>query len=87
MGEQLSYLPPEPVKFPVELRTYIYYRPDGTLVHVNCGGGFIGDEYEHKDDPNWEPPSDWPYEIRDLRKEVKHGAIDEGNQGEVQAGR
>lgn len=68
MNEQLSYLPPEPVKFVIEMRTYIYVRPDGKEVHVNCGGGFIGEEYEH-DDPGWQPPEDWPYEIRDLRKE------------------
>ena len=68
MNQQLSYLPAEPVKYVIEMRTYIYYRPDGKCVHVNCGGGFIGDEYKH-DDPNWQPAADWPYEIRDLRKE------------------
>lgn len=68
MSEQLSYLPPEPVRFVVEIRTYIYHRADGKVVHVNCGGGCIGDEYEH-DDPHWQPEADWPYEIRDLRKE------------------
>ncbi len=68
MGKQLSYLPSEPVRFVVEMRTYIYLRPDGKCVHSNAGGGFVGQEYEH-DDPNWQPPEDWPYEIRDLRKE------------------
>ena len=67
MDKQLSYLPPEPVRFVVEMRTYIYFRPDGKCVHSNAGGGFIGQEYEH-DDPNWQPPEDWPYEVRDLRK-------------------
>jgi len=55
----------------VEITTYIYIRPgNGKCVHSNCGGGFIGEEYEH-DDPNWQPPKDWPYKIRDLRKEDK----------------
>jgi len=67
MGKQLSYLPPEPNKFVVKMTTYIYLRPDGKCVHSNAGGGFIGKEYEH-DDPNWQPPDDWPYEIKDLRK-------------------
>ena len=50
------------------LTTYIYIRPkDKKCVHSNCGYGAIGLEYEH-DDPNWEPPEDWPYEIKDLRK-------------------
>ena len=69
MVEQLSYLPPEPVKFVVTMRTYIYIREeDDKCVHSNAGGGFIGQEYEH-DDPNWQPSEDWPYEIIDLRKE------------------
>jgi len=51
------------------MRTYIYFQEDGKCVHVNAGGGFIGQEYEH-DDPNWQPSADWPYEIKDLRKEV-----------------
>ncbi len=50
------------------LTTYIYYRKDGKCVHVNAGYGTIGKEYEH-DDSDWTPPTDWPYEIRDLRKE------------------
>ncbi len=54
----------------VTLRTYIYIRPDGKCVHVNAGMGFFGQEYEH-DNPNWQPPTDWPYEIIDYRKEVK----------------
>lgn len=68
MAKQLSYWPPQPARFVVEMRTYIYLRPDGKCVHCNCGGGFIGGEYEH-DDPNWQPSEDWPYEIRDLRKD------------------
>lgn len=73
MAKQYSYLPPEPVRITVKMTTYIYLRPDGKCVHSNAGGGFIGQEYEH-DDPNWQPPEDWPYEIRDLRKEAKaHG--------------
>ena len=51
------------------LTTYIYIRgADGKCVHSNAGYGFIGTEYEH-DDPNWQPPKDWPYEVKDLRKE------------------
>lgn len=68
MNQQLSYLPPEPPRFIVEIRTYIYLRPDGKCVHVNAGGGCIGKEYEH-DDPAWQPPKDWPYEVRDLRSD------------------
>jgi hypothetical protein len=53
----------------ITLTTYIYIREsDGKCVHVNAGMGAIGKEYEH-DDLNWQPPKDWPYEIRDLRKE------------------
>lgn len=52
------------------LVTYIYIRPeDGKSVHSNCGYGYIGQEYEH-DDKDWQPPKDWPYKIKDLRKEV-----------------
>ena len=51
------------------LTTYIYIRPsDGKCVHCNCGYGCVGQEYEHED-INWQPPEDWPYEIRDLRKD------------------
>ena len=51
------------------LTTYIYIRPeDGKCVHSNCGYGCIGKEYEH-DNPDWQPPLDWPYKIRDFRKE------------------
>lgn len=50
------------------ITTYIYIRPDGRCVHSNCGCGFIGQEYEHND-ANWQPPEDWPYEIRDMRKD------------------
>ncbi len=50
------------------LTTYIYYRKDGKCVHVNACYGTIGKEYEH-DDSDWTTPTDWPYEIRDLRKE------------------
>lgn len=49
--------------------TYIYIRTeDGKCVHSNCGGGFIGKEYEHAE-LDWMPPYDWPYEIRDIRTE------------------
>lgn len=52
------------------MTTYIYIRPeDGKCVHSNACGGFIGKEYEH-DDPDWQPPGDWPYKVKDLRKEV-----------------
>jgi len=52
----------------LKMRTYIYIRPeDGKCVHVNAAGGFMGKEYEH-DDLNWQPPADWPYEIKDMRK-------------------
>jgi len=55
----------------IQMTTYIYIRPgNGKCVHSNCGGGFIGEEYEH-DAPNWQPPKDRPYKIRDLRKEGK----------------
>ncbi len=54
------------------LTTYIYLRPDGKCVHSNCGYGCIGQEYEH-DNPNWQPPEDWPYEIRDMRKDKEKG--------------
>jgi len=51
------------------MTTYIYIRQeDGKCVHSNACGGFIGTEYEH-DDPNWQPPKDWPYKIRDMRKD------------------
>lgn len=52
----------------IEMRTYIYLRPDGKCVHCNAGYGFVGKEYEH-DDHNWQPPKDWPYEVKDMRKE------------------
>lgn len=55
-----------------DMTTYIYIRQDGRCVHSNCCGGFIGGEYEH-DDPNWQPPEDWPYKIRDMRKDTKTG--------------
>lgn len=52
-----------------DIVTYIYIRPaDKKCVHSNCWGATIGDEYEHED-PNWQPPKDWPYKIRDWRKE------------------
>lgn len=52
--------------------TYICVRPeDGKCVHVNATMGYIGKEYEH-DNPDWEPPEDWPYEVRDMRKEVNN---------------
>lgn len=68
-GKQLSFFP-EPLPSPPWLkgRTYLYFREDGKLVHCNAIAGFIGEEYEH-DDPNWQPPGDWPYEIIDWRKE------------------
>lgn len=50
------------------MTTYIYIRQDGKCVHSNACGALIGQEYEH-DDPNWQPPKDWPYRIRDLRKD------------------
>lgn len=53
------------------ITTYIYIRPDdGKCVHSNACGPYIGAEYEH-DDPDWQPPKDWPYKIRDFRKERK----------------
>ena len=49
--------------------TYIYIKPEnGKCVHCNACGGAIGQEYEH-DDPNWQPPTDWPYKVRDMRKD------------------
>lgn len=51
----------------LDMRTYIYIRQDGRCVHCNACGGAIGQEYEH-DNPNWQPPKDWPYEIKDMRK-------------------
>jgi len=53
-----------------DMRTYIYIRPgDGKCVHSNACYSIIGKEYEH-DDPNWQPPDDWPYEIKDMRKHL-----------------
>jgi len=52
----------------MEPRTYIFLREDGKCVHYNACGPAIGTEYEH-DDPNWQPPADWPYEVIDKRKE------------------
>ena len=60
---------PATPRFEITLRTYIYFNKDGKCVHCQAGGGAIGEEYEH-DDLNWQPPPDWPYEVRDLRKEV-----------------
>ncbi len=54
----------------LDVRTYIY-RKDGKCMHRNAAGGFMGGEYEH-DDPNWQPPKDWPYESKDMR-EKKEG--------------
>ena len=51
-----------------EPRTYIFIREDGKCVHQQACGAMMGQEYEH-DDPNWQPPEDWPYEVTDLRKE------------------
>jgi len=51
-----------------KVTTYIYKRQDGATVHVNACGVIIGEEYAH-DDPAWFPPDDWPYDVRDLRKE------------------
>lgn len=54
------------------LTTYIYIRPaDGKCVHQQAYGAMFGVEYEH-DDPNWQPPVDWPYEVKDLRKQNKN---------------
>lgn len=50
------------------MRTYIYIRQDGRCVHVNASGPFFGKEYEH-DEPDWQLPDDWPYEVVDMRKE------------------
>ena len=50
------------------MTTYIYIREDGKCVHVNACGELMGREYEH-DDPEWTPPDDWPYHIKDMRKE------------------
>ena len=50
-----------------DITTYIYIRQDGKCVHCNALGGFIGKEYEH-DKPNWQPPKDWVYKIKDFRK-------------------
>jgi len=50
-----------------EPRTYIYPAENGKCVHINACGPFMGKEYEH-DDPNWQPPQDWPYEVVDMRK-------------------
>ncbi|MDD5537368.1 MAG: hypothetical protein PHF12_00200 [Candidatus Omnitrophica bacterium] len=57
-----------PAQHSVKMLTYIYIREDGKCAHVNTAGGFIGKEYEHED-PNWQPGPDWPYEVRDMRKE------------------
>jgi len=70
---QLRLFGPEPPRLPA--RTYIYIRSeDGKCVHCNAIGGFIGQEYEH-DNVNWQPPTDWPYEVVDMRKE-RRGTID-----------
>jgi hypothetical protein len=51
-----------------KITTYIYIRKkDNKCVHTNACGSIIGEEYEH-DNPNLMPEDDWPYEIRDLRK-------------------
>ena len=68
MLQQLRLIPkeqPEPPHF--KMRTYIYIREDGKAVHCQTCSGIFGEEYEH-DDPNWQPPSNWPYEVVDLRK-------------------
>jgi len=65
---QERLIPPERPRMIIKVRTYIYLREDGKTVHCNAAGGIIGAEYEH-DDPDWQPPDDWPYEITDLRKE------------------
>lgn len=51
----------------LDMVTYIYLKPSGGCVHINACGGAVGNEYEH-DDPNWQPPSDWPYKIIDKRR-------------------
>ena len=54
-----------------DITTYIYIRPeDGKCVHSNCWMALTGREYEH-DDPEWQPPTDWPYKIRDFRLDKK----------------
>jgi len=51
-----------------QVTTYIYIRKkDNKCVHVNACGPIIGEEYEH-DDKDWKPLDNWPYPIRDLRK-------------------
>lgn len=69
MNRQLEMFSREPElsRGALILRTYIYLWKDGKCVHVNAGYGFVGREYEH-DDPNWQPPEDWPYEVIDQRK-------------------
>lgn len=65
MEGQLGIFPNvEPLPQP---QTYVSVRPDGKVVHCQAFLGHIGQEYEH-DDPNWQPPPDWPYEVIDLRK-------------------
>ncbi len=51
-----------------EPRTYIYQKAGGKCVHLQACGPAMGQEYEH-DDPDWQPPSGWPYEIIDMRKD------------------
>lgn len=64
----LGMLPSQPT-------TYIYIRPeDGKCVHQQAWMGHMGVEYEH-DDPNWMPPKDWPYEVKDLRKKKNPGVM------------
>ena len=52
---------------PTKPLTYIYIREDGKCVHLQACGPVIGKEYEH-DDPSWQPPTNWPYEVVDIRK-------------------
>lgn len=50
-----------------DVTTYIYLNEKGVCVHRNACGGAIGREYEH-DKTDWQPPEDWPYKVKDLRK-------------------
>ena len=54
---------------PSKPTTYVYLRDeDGVCCHRQVWMGTMGDEYEHPGEPNWMPPDDWPYEVKDLRK-------------------
>ena len=67
-GQVPLFQPEPPIRHSIKVTTYIYIRQDGKCVHVNAAGPYAGKEYEH-DDPNWQPGPDWPYEVKDMRKE------------------